>query len=219
MDTYHLDYLGPLPSTKKNYNHILAVIDGFTKFVWLYPTKTTKTKEVIDKLLRQSAVFGNPRRIITDRGTAFTSAEFSEYCSDEGISHSTIVTGVPRGNGQVERLNRTLIPILTKLATPTPGDWHRFVDKAQQYINHVTSRATGVSPFTLLFGTRMRLKDDPQIREIIDEEQANFFLEKRDSLRVNAREKIAKVQLENKKAYDKKRIQASRYEENNWVAI
>ena len=45
--------------------------------------------------------------------------------------HTTIVTGVHRGNGQVEGLNRTLIPILTKLAAPTPGDWHKFIDKAQ----------------------------------------------------------------------------------------
>lgn len=42
----------------------------------------------------------------------------------------------------------------------------------------------------------MRLKDGPLIKEIIDEEQANLFLEKRNSLRVHARETIAKVQAE-----------------------
>lgn len=69
-------------------------------FVWLYPTKTTCSAEVISKLLRQSAVFGNPRRIISDQGSAFTSSEFKEYCKNERIEHSTIVSGVPRGNGQ-----------------------------------------------------------------------------------------------------------------------
>lgn len=29
----HVDYLRPLPSTNKNYQHILAVIDDFFKFV------------------------------------------------------------------------------------------------------------------------------------------------------------------------------------------
>ena len=216
MDTYHVDPLEPLASTKKNYNHIFAVVDAFTKFVWLYPTKTTSSAETINKLLRQSAVFGNPRRIISDRGTAFRSMEFKSYCEDEGIMHTTIVTGVPRGNGQVERLNRTLIPILTKLAAPTPGDWHKFVDKAQQYIS---SRRTGVSPFTLLFGTRMKLKEDPKIFEIIEEEQATLFLEKRDALGDRAKESIAGIQAENKKAYDKKRKKASCYQENDLVAI
>lgn len=33
LHTYHDDHLGPLETTSKSYNHILAVIDSFTKFV------------------------------------------------------------------------------------------------------------------------------------------------------------------------------------------
>jgi len=33
IDTYHVDHLGPMPSTKKNYRHIFVVIDAFSKFV------------------------------------------------------------------------------------------------------------------------------------------------------------------------------------------
>ena len=32
LDTFHIDHLGPLPSTKKSYNYILTVIDAFSKF-------------------------------------------------------------------------------------------------------------------------------------------------------------------------------------------
>jgi len=32
LDTFHVDHLSPLPSTKKSYAHILVVIDAFTKF-------------------------------------------------------------------------------------------------------------------------------------------------------------------------------------------
>jgi len=80
LHTYHVDHLGPLESTHKDYKHILAVIDAFTKFVWLYPTKTVTSKEVIEKLELQKSIFGNPSRIISDRGTAFTSREFEDYC-------------------------------------------------------------------------------------------------------------------------------------------
>ena len=219
MDTYHLDHLGPLPSTKKSYNQVLAVLDAFTKFVWLYPTKSKSFAEVIGKLLRQSAVFGNPRPIITDRGTAFTSSLFKTYCEEEGIVHTTIVTGVSRGKGQVERLNRTLIPVFIKLAAPTPGGWHKYIDKAQQYINQIPSRSTGMAPFTLLFGTRMRLQEDPQIAEIIEEERANMFVKNQDALRDQARESIFRAQTENKKAYDSKRKKASCYQENDLVPI
>lgn len=56
------------------------------------------------KLLQKN--FGNPVRVITDRGTAFTGGEFQRFCEAESIIHLKITTGVPRGNGQVEKVNR-----------------------------------------------------------------------------------------------------------------
>lgn len=61
------------------YNHILVVVDAFSEFVWLYPTKWTDSKAIIDSLEKQSAIFGNPERIIAHRGTAFTSQTFEDY--------------------------------------------------------------------------------------------------------------------------------------------
>jgi len=69
LHTCHIDHLDSLESTSKNYNHILAVIDSFTKFIWLYPTKNTTSLEVIKKLTLQQQIFGNPACIISDRGT------------------------------------------------------------------------------------------------------------------------------------------------------
>lgn len=60
--TYHVDHVCPMETTKKQYNHILVVVDAFSKFVWLYPTKSTGTSEVVERIRRQSAVFGNPVR-------------------------------------------------------------------------------------------------------------------------------------------------------------
>ncbi|GFT24237.1 hypothetical protein TNCV_2064651 [Trichonephila clavipes] len=127
LSTYHIDFLGPLPSTNKNYNHILSIIDAFTKFVWLYPVKSTSSRDALDKLKQQEITFGNPRRIITDKGTAFTSKEFREYCENENIQHLSITTGIPRGNGQIERIHSSLIPILSKLSIDDASKWYKFV--------------------------------------------------------------------------------------------
>lgn len=69
--------------------------------------RKNNVNEIINKLNKLAVNFGNPRRIISDRGTAFTSNEFREYCKKENIEHVLITTGVPRANGQVERMNRT----------------------------------------------------------------------------------------------------------------
>lgn len=219
LDTYHIDHLGPMPTTQKKYQHIFAVVDAFTKFTWLYPTKSTGVAEVLNHLTKQSAVFGNPRRIISDQGSAFTSHDFKTYCTDEGIEHVLIATGTPRGNGQVERVNRTLIALLTKLSMPHPAQWHKHVTRAQQYLNHIPTRSTGMTPFSLLFGTRMRLQEDPQIKEILETEKATYFQEKRDRLREDAHRAIQKIQTENRRDYNKKRRPPSKYNEDDIVAI
>lgn len=219
LDTYHMDHLGPIPSTKKSYCHILVIVDAFSKFVWLYATRSTDTASVLDRLQKQSMTFGNPRRIITDRGTAFTSSAFSDYCKEEDIQHIKITTGVPRSNGQVERVNRTIIPLLTKLSAPKPEEWYKHLSVVQRYLNATPHRSTGKSPFKLLFGTNIRLKDDPEIREIIEEEWVNMFEEQRDELRREAKEKISKIQKENIRNYNKKRKEATNYKEDDLVAI
>lgn len=147
--TFHIDFLGPLESTNKNYKHILAVVHSFTKFCWLYPTKSTTTQEVISKLRSQSMVFGNPANIICDRGAAFSSNDFQTYCDSENIKLLQITTGLPRVNGQVERLNAIIISVLSKLGIDDPV---RYVDRVQQTINSTFSRSINTTPFELLVG-------------------------------------------------------------------
>ncbi|GFT36565.1 hypothetical protein TNCV_1345091 [Trichonephila clavipes] len=79
LHTFHLDHLGPLATTSKKYKHVLAVIDASSKFIWLYPTRSTDAAEAINRLENQRHVFGNPARIITDKGSAFTSSAFEDY--------------------------------------------------------------------------------------------------------------------------------------------
>ena len=187
LDTYHIDHLGPLFSTKKQYNHIFVVVDGFSKFVWLYATRTTNAAEVIDRLKRQSVIFGNPRRIISDRGAAFTSRDFADYCKEENVCHSLNTNGIPRANGQVERVNRTLIPLLTKMSDPKKENWYRYLNVVQQCLNTTFHRSIGTSPFHLIFGTHARLKDHPQVGEILEEEWIAAFQTDRGSKRKSAK--------------------------------
>ncbi|GFV44507.1 pro-Pol polyprotein [Trichonephila clavipes] len=116
LSTYHVDFIGPLPSTNRSYQRIFIVVDTFTKFTCLYPVKTVSSECALEKLKQQQKTFGNPNRIISDRGSAFISKLFNDYCDEANIQHLQIATGVPRGNGQVERIHLTLIPVLTKLS-------------------------------------------------------------------------------------------------------
>lgn len=56
LDTYYIGHLGPLLITKKQYRHILVVIDSFSKFTWLYASQSTNIFEVLNQL--KANVFG-----------------------------------------------------------------------------------------------------------------------------------------------------------------
>ncbi|GFW38815.1 retrovirus-related Pol polyprotein from transposon 297 [Trichonephila clavipes] len=219
LSTYHVDFIGPLPSTNKSYQHIFTVVDAFTKFTWLYPVKTVSAESALEKLKQQQKTFGNPIRIISDRGSAFTSKLFNDYCDEENIQHLQIATGVPRGNGQVERIHRTLIPVLTKLSLDDSTKWYKYVDRLQRILNSTISRSTKWTPFELLVGIKMRNKEDILIKDLLLEEMAKELLEQREFLRNDAKKNIETLQSENRKTYNRRRKKASLYKEGDLVAI
>ncbi|GBM82489.1 Pro-Pol polyprotein [Araneus ventricosus] len=219
LHTYHIDHLGPLESTNKNYKYVLAIIHAFTKFVWIYPTKSTTSAEVIAKLEIQKAVFGSPFQIISDRGTAFTSGDFADYCAKEEIKHNAITTGLPRANGQIERINQTIISVLSKLSLENPNKWYKFTNELQQTINSTYQRSIDTTPFELLFGTKMNTGGLDKLKEMVEAEfQANFEAQ-REELRKHAKQQIFKIQEENRKTYNLRRREPKSYRVGDLVAI
>lgn len=76
-----------------------------------------------------------------------------------------------------------------------------------------------MTPFKLLFGTNLRMKEDTSIRELIEEEWVKMFEESRDELRSEAKENIQKIQQENRKNYNKRRKETRSFKEDELVAI
>lgn len=219
LSTLHLDHLGPMPSTTKNYKHILTIVDGFTKFIWIFAVKSTTSDETLKKLKIVTGIFGNPWRIVTDRGTAFTGAIFKEFCQEQKIELIHTTTGIPRGNGQVERIHRTIIPALTKLSIEEPEKWFIHVRSLQLFINKTYSQAIGMTPAELFFGIQLKSNNDRKIQEIINHEIAESFVEDRHELRQHARSQILRMQQHNEASYNAKRKKAHSYNIGDHVAI
>ncbi|KAG5310249.1 BYR3 protein, partial [Pseudoatta argentina] len=168
----------------------------------LYKFKDDPNCEVITKLQMQSQTFGNPAGIITDRGTAFSSLEFQNYC-EEGIKHSMVTTGLPRANGQVERLNRTIIPILTKLAMNDLTKWYKYVPIVQQIVNFTFHRSISMIPFELLIEVKMKQKNDLTVKGAVEGEFRLHFEQDRD--------RITKTGKSNRKTYNLRRREPIKY--------
>jgi len=62
----------------------------------------------------------------------FTSHSFKKFCTAKNIDHIETTASVPRGNGQIERVNRVIISVLSKMSASEPAKWYKYTSQVQQ---------------------------------------------------------------------------------------
>jgi hypothetical protein len=70
-----MDFIVGLPRTQRGYDSIWVIVDRLTKVAHFIPVKTTYTRPQLAKpyILRIVCLHGVPKKIVSDRGTQFTS--------------------------------------------------------------------------------------------------------------------------------------------------
>ena len=97
--------------------------------------------------------------IVSDRGSAFTSEEFSSFVNEYDAQHIKIATGSPQANGKIERVNRVLNSMLSKLTDiDAQKKWYKVLGDAEYAINNTINKSTGETTSRLLFGVEQRRK-------------------------------------------------------------
>lgn len=135
---------------------------------------------------------------------------------DESIQHVLVAVGTPRANGQVERFNRIIVPMIAKLCDD-PHKWDRILSQVEYAVNNTVCRSTGETPSKLLFGIEQFGKVNDKVKLVV-EQYANVSRDL-ESLRKSAFEKIQKEQIENKRYYDQKHKEARCSKEGDYVMI
>lgn len=216
LNTFHVDHLGPFPKSKRKNAYLIVGIDAFTKFVFLRAAKSTKTKYVIDYFKDIFATYGIPKTLISDRGSSFTSKAFNNFCNQNNMRHIMNAVATPRANGQVERLNHTVLAALLPSVLEEEL-WDEQVRKVQFAINNVVNKSTGKTPSQLMFGFTPRNGSDAPLRDEV--QQIPTLLENIIAAREDASDKIQLAQTKQKKYFDKKRKKPRIYKEGELVAI
>lgn len=217
FEVLHADHCGPFPQSKKGNNYILAVIDAFTKYIYIKPVKNCKSKTTINIFEEYFSLFGVPRQLITDRGTSFTSREFSVFIKEKGIKHTLNAVATPRANGQIERYNRSIVDALTAMNNGRPdNEWDTMIPKVQWGLNNTLNKATGKTPAEVLFGVVPTGASDGAMNSVVSEihECGN-----REDLRLKVSERIVSEQSKQKVNFDKKRKLAHKYNVGDLVRV
>ena len=157
LQLVHLDFTSFEMTTNLNESpkveHILVIVDHFTRYTRAYVTKDQKASTAAKTLYEGFiSIFGAPERILMDQGKTITSEVVQQLCSQFGISQSTTIAYHPQGNGQVERAHQTLGKMIGKLEDEYKGQWLRHLSKLTHAYNSTRSAMTSYLPHFLMFG-------------------------------------------------------------------
>lgn len=215
--TLHVDHLGPFVRSKRGHSYLLVIVDSFTKFVFIKPVRNTKSLVTIKVLEDIFYTFRNPDRIISDRGTSFTSHVFKRFCKEKGIKHVLNAVASPRSNGQVERYNRTILNSLkAQNLNFDEKDWDDKVGRVQWGINNTCHKTIGRTPAEVMFGVNINSEINPSMNEIVNEVREQTDLQ---TIRENVKDRTDEEQEKQKRHYDKNRRPAQLYNEGDLVKI
>ena len=112
-------------------------------------------------------LFGTPAYLVSDQGKAFTGHVITHLCELCGVQKLRTSPYHAQTNGQVERMNQTIIRLISKLED-RKACWSEHLPELLLAYNATRSAVTGYSPYYLLFGRRPRIPVDylfPTLRD------------------------------------------------------
>jgi transposase InsO family protein len=149
-----MDFIVGLPHTRAGYDSIWVVVDHLTKAAHFIPVKTTYNSAVLAELYisRIVCLHGIPKKIISDRGTQFTSHFLQQLHEALGTHLKFSSAYHPQTDGQTQRTNQILEDILRACALQDQLCWDQRLPYAEFSYNNSYQASLKMSPFEVLHG-------------------------------------------------------------------
>ena len=208
--TVGIDIFGPLPKTAWGNRYITVMVDRFTRWVELVAvpniTAATMAEVFIENIVLRH---GCPKRLLSDRGSQFTSALLERISLRLGFKKIFTTAYHPQTNGQVERMNQYVAAALSAYVQANQTDWDEYLESIAFAYRTSIIDAIGNTPFYLVHGRDSRLPtqviDGPEsaIREDVMQYGIDLTKKIREAFQ-SARERQERVDEMRKRYYDSK---------------
>ncbi|KAK9074310.1 hypothetical protein SSX86_006908 [Deinandra increscens subsp. villosa] len=149
-----IDIVGPFPMAQGRVRFVVVAVDYFTKWVEAKPLATITSRQIL-RFVWENIVcrFGIPQIIISDNGTQFTDRKFRKWCLELKICQVFTSVAHPQSNGQVERVNRSLVEGIKTRLGRKKKNWLEELPHVLWAHRTNPKTSTGESPFSLTYGT------------------------------------------------------------------
>ncbi|CAJ2637748.1 unnamed protein product [Trifolium pratense] len=113
LQVIHSDICGPFEAASLGGSkYFITFVDEYSRMIWLYTLKLkSEALEVFKKfkVLIEKESEKSIKILRTDGGGEYTSREFENFCTNQGITQEVTAPYTPQHNGLAERRNRTLL--------------------------------------------------------------------------------------------------------------
>lgn len=155
-----VDFIGPLPRSKKGNQHLLVVVDLFSKWVSLHAVRKIDSSNLCivlkDLWFHKNSV---PQVIISDNASCFTSREFKNLLDRFGIVHWLNSRYHSQAN-PVERVNRTVNAAIRTYVRDDQRLWDTRLAELETILNTSTHSSTKLTPYFVTHGHEMFIKGE-----------------------------------------------------------
>ena len=157
-DEIGMDFVTGLPKSPKGNDSIWVIIDRLSKVAHFLPVKETIRAEQLAELYlaRIVSLHGIPKRIVSDRGSLFTSRFWESFQLALGTRISFSTAYHPQTGGQTERVNQILEDMLRACVLSLGANWEKSLPFAEFSYNNSYQSSLGMAPFELLYGRKCR---------------------------------------------------------------
>ena len=100
------DHKGPLPPSSSDFEHYHVVVDSFSRFIQVFPVKSTSALHTIEAMENWILTSGIPQILVYDRGSAFLNIEVTNWATELRITLAPQTDHSPWANGKVEIQNK-----------------------------------------------------------------------------------------------------------------
>lgn len=219
-----VDILSIPTESQRGNTCVLVVGDYFTKWTEAFALPNHQAVTVADVLVTEVFLrFGVPRILHSDQGREFQSDLIQELCAVLGVTKTRTAPYHPQSDGQIERFNRTLIAMLSKLSEADRENWDDYLPYALCAYRATVNESTGCSPNRMMFGHEMSLPIDLMYISPQEEvgyrcatEYVEWVKQALAESHEKAREVLRKSASRQKRYYDK-RAQERTFKEGDWV--
>jgi hypothetical protein len=153
-----MDFIVGLPRTQPGYDSIWVIVDQLTKVAHFIPVKTTYSGPQLAELYIFRIVYlhGVPKKIVSDRGTQFTSKIWERLHETLDTQLRFSPTYHPQIDGQTKRVNQILEDMLRACALQYERSSDKSLSYAEFSYNNSYQESLKMAPFEMLYGSRCR---------------------------------------------------------------